>query len=158
MNNRFGAGYTLLSVLLVFLVLSLLAYRTMEHWQEQNDTSHGFSEEDALLALPQFRLVDSTGLLLPSLFHAEGQARAVEGNYVVLAGSFMRRDKAREHLVYLKKKGLAQAELLHFQGDRDIFAIGVGKHQDLENAKRHAEELMQEHGVETYVHKLRRRS
>jgi len=158
MNERFSSGYILLSVLLVFLVVSLLAYRSMEYLQERNDAAHGFSEEDALLALPQFRLVDSTGLLLPSLFQPEGQSRLIGGTYVVLAGSFLRKEKAREHLVHVKKKGFPHAELLHFRGDRDIYAIGVGKHTTLEEAREQVAHLQSEFSLEAYVHKVRQRS
>lgn len=155
MSHRYSAGYTLLAVLLSFLVLSLLAYRTMEHLQERNDQSHGFSEEDALLALPQFRLVDTSGNLIRTLISNEPSKPAGNHTYLVLAGSFTRKDKATEHLVYLKKKGLRDAELLHFRGERDIHAIAVGKHRDIEAARHQVDDLKREYGMEAYVHKVR---
>ncbi|MCO6484331.1 MAG: hypothetical protein J5I41_01005 [Saprospiraceae bacterium] len=155
MSNRFYAGYTLLAVLLIFLVAALLAYRTMEHWQQENDLAHGFSEADALLALPQFRLVDTSGSLLPQLLNQDARS-GNETRYVVLAGSFFRKERARDHMTYLRQLGLHQSQLLHFRGERDIYAVGVGRHADLTKAQEQMKMLQNEFNVDVYVHKIRR--
>lgn len=155
MNPRYTAGYTLLAVLLTFLVISLLAYRSMEYLQGKNDAAHAFSEEDAMLALPQFQLVDTAGGLLSSLLSNDPGAKPMHGPYVVLAGSFINKNKAREHLEHLEKLGLPYTELVHFVGSREIYAIAVGKHDRLSEAKDQVESLRKEFNIDGYVHKIR---
>ncbi len=155
MNARYNAGYTLLTVLLTFLVISLLAYRSMEYLQEKNDVTHKFSEEDALLALPQFRLVDTAGGLLQTLLSNDPGAKPMRGPYVVLAGSFLTEEKAKLHLSQLQKLGLEYTELVHFVGNQNIYAIAVGKHIKLKDANDQLESLRREFGVNGYVHKIR---
>lgn len=151
--QRFDSAYTLLGVLLVFLVVSLLAYRTMEFLQEKNDREHGFSEKDALLEFPQFRLVDTSGGLVRTILSNDPGSRPVA--YVVLAGSFITKGKAEEHLQEIRRKGIKGADLVHFEGEHEIYAIAVGKHATLELAERQLHELKREYRLDAYVHKVR---
>ncbi len=155
MNARYNAGYTLLAVLLTFLVIALLAYRSMEFLQEKNDAKYKFSEEDALLAMPQFRLVDTAGGLLQTILSNDPSAKPMRGPYVVLAGSFLNKEKARVHLNQLEKRGLKYTELVHFVGNRNIYAIAVGKHDNLKDANEQLVTLRREFDIEGYVHKIR---
>lgn len=152
-NQRFDSAYTLLGVLLSFLVVSLLAYRTMEYLQERNDREHGFSEEDAMLEFPQFRLVDTTGGLVKTILSNDPGMRPV--TYVVLAGSFITKAKAEVHMQDIRRKGIRTAELVHFEGEQEIYAIAVGKHASLELAERQLHELRKRYRLEAYVHKVR---
>lgn len=152
-SQRFDSAYTLLGVLLVFLVISLLAYRTMEFLQERNDRDHGFSEEDALLEFPQFRLVDTSGGLVKSFLSNDPGTRPA--SYVVLAGSFITRAKAEEHMREIQRKGIRSAELVHFEGAHEIYAIAVGKHASIDQAEKQLQELNKVYRLDAYVHKVR---
>lgn len=156
-NENF-AGKTLLTVLIGFVIVSILAYRTMEHFQQQNDLDHGFSEEDALLALPQFKLVDSFFTInATSLGDALNPGKTPKP-YIVLAGSFSKKSKADEHLEDLKKQGIKNLKRVHFSGKRDIYAIAVSHHETLESAQKEVTYLEDEFQIEAYVHKIRHKS
>lgn len=148
-------GSILLAIIVTFLILATLAYKTMEHFQEKNDQAHAFSEQDALLALPQFRLVDSTGTMFPTLL-SDGTNSGMSGNYVVLAGSFTSKEKAQQHQVLLRKQGITLSDVLHFRGDQDIFAVAVGKHPTIEKAQLQVTQLRKDYRIEGYVHRIRK--
>lgn len=152
-TQRFDSAYTLLTVLLLFLVVSLLAYRTMEWLQEKNDRQHGFSEEDAMLEFPQFRLVDTSGGLVKTFWSNDPGSGPL--NYIVLAGSFITKQKAEEHRREITRKGIKDAELVHFEGEHEIYAIAVGKHASWDLADKQLQELKKRYQIEAYVHKLR---
>jgi hypothetical protein len=150
-----NAGRTLLMVVLGFLVVAILAYRTMEHFQQGFDEKYGFSEEDAVLALPQFRLVDSMLNFGGILFADDPGAKDRRAPYLVLAGSFASQYKAEAHVQLLQKKGLKKATWVLFTGSRDIYAVAVSKHSKLADAQAEVTRLKRDTGIEAYVHKVR---
>lgn len=154
-HSNTQAGRILILVVLGFIVISILAYRTMEHFQQVNDTKHNFYEEDALLALPQFRLVDSMLNFGGSLFSGDPTLKSEKTPYLVLAGSFTTQKKAEDHVQLLNNKGLKQASWVLFTGSRDIYAIAVSKHVKLEDARIEVDRLKTALGIDAYVHKVR---
>lgn len=156
MNTRYRTTFTLLGIIVLFFTLSSLLYRGMEHLRDRNDQAHRFSEAEALALEPQFTLLDSSGSLFRTLFSNDPDLASAGGPYLVLAGSFQTRARASQHRVRLKKLGYPQAEILTFNGKREIYAIGVGAYRTIEEARAQVERMQQRQGVDAYVHKVRK--
>ncbi len=158
MTSRYRTIFILIAVIVGFFAVSSLLVQTMHQVQAWNDETHQFSEAEALALEPQFSFTDSTSGLFRTLFTNDPGEPVVDGPYLVLAGSFATRSRAKQHLRRIKKAGFRTAEILYFKGKREIYAIGVGAHRTMSEASQQVELLARRHQLEAYVHKIRQQS
>ena len=156
MTSRYHTVFILIAVIVGFFAVSHLFYLGMEQVQQWNDEAHQFSEAEALAMEPQFSLSDSTSSLFKTLFTNDPGHPAVDGPYLVLAGSFDTKSRAKKHLQRLKRLGFQEAEILYFKGKKEIYAIGVGAYREFSAAEQHVRTLAKRHQLEAYVHRIRK--
>ncbi|MCF8237996.1 MAG: SPOR domain-containing protein [Saprospiraceae bacterium] len=156
MTSRYRTVFILIAVIVGFFATSHIFYNGMEQIQQWNDEAHQFSEAEALALEPQFSFTDSTSALFKTLFSNDPGAPSVDGPYLVLAGSFATKSRAKKHLLRIEKLGFDEAEILYFKGKKEIYAIGVGAYRELSAAEQHVRSLAERHGLDAYVHKIRK--
>lgn len=147
--------FVLVAVVVGFFAASGLFYQAMEQLQSWNDEHHAFSEAEALAMEPQFSFTDSTSGLFRTLFTNDPGQPVIDGPYLVLAGSFATKSRAKQHLRRIKKHGFRHAEILYFKGKNEIYAIGVGAHRKMKDASLQVNELANQFQLDAYVHKIR---
>ncbi len=158
MTSRNRTIFVLIAVVVGFFAASSFIYQAMEQLQTWNDEHHQFSESEALAMEPQFSFTDSTSGLFRTLFTNDPGQPVIDGPYLVLAGSFATKSRAKQHLHRIKKYGFRDAEILFFKGKNEIYAVGVGAHRGMQEAARQVKLLASQYQLEAYVHKIRQRS
>ncbi len=157
MTSRYRSVFLFIAVIIGFFATSHLIYRGMEQIQQWNDEAHQFSEAEALALEPQFSFSDSSSTLFKTLFTNDPGHPVVDGPYLVLAGSFSSKKRAKQHLNRIKKCGFERAEILFFKGKKEVYAVGVGAYRQYQEAAEHARLMADRHQVDAYVHKIRTR-
>ena len=77
-------------------------------------------------------------------------ARPATGGHLVIAGNFLERSNAEQHLKTVKGLGYDNAEILQFEISQ-YYTVCAGRYNDPAEARRVARRMKDLHGIDTYV-------